>query len=247
MMISLKGEIVLSLRNGKIEKKPQPLSECREIDLCDRELIDKIMAGKPGDLLYGDVLRFYNPAATSETGASAAGISVAYRTDKAIYLLTLDYRQLRDHLTDPTFPYDTKRNLQQAYKNGNYIYIVDSHLDVIVHPNYGHVVGIDPATGKKVPPMKSDADENTHPINIAAYQQGKLKAYFDRLLSRSFVQKGVDIFQAPNLFGTKRVLSVAPILLSRGQYKKTGVFGHVVIGCNVEFFEEPTESFIPYY
>jgi len=40
---------------------------------------------------------------------------------------------------------------------------------------------------------------------------------------------------------------VAPILFSKGQFKETGIFGHVVTGCSVDYFEEPKEKFLPYY
>jgi hypothetical protein len=93
----------------------------------------------------------------------------------------------------------------------------------------------------------NDADEGTHPINIAAYQNGLLKDYFDRLLKKSFVEAGVDIFQADNLAGVKRILSVVPVTLTRGQYKATGMFGHVIVGCSLDHFQEPKNKLVPYY
>src|SRR5262249_45697866 len=155
------------------DQKLHPLSQCLEQDLCDHAVIEKALAASPGQIFYGDVLRHYAGRNEKES-TKGAGLTVAYRTKDAIYTVTLDYRHLQDHLTDSTFPCDTKRNLQQAYQNGNYIYIVDSHYDIIVHPNYWHVMGIDTKSGKKATPMKNDADEGTPPINIAAYQQGKL-------------------------------------------------------------------------
>ena len=95
--------------------------------------------------------------------------------------------------------------------------------------------------------MQSDSDEGKHPINIRAYRGEKLKTYFDRLLTRSFLQQSVDIFRASNLEGSNRVLSVAPILINKGQFQKTGVFGYVVLGCSVDYFEEPKEQYVPYY
>jgi hypothetical protein len=84
-------------------------------------------------------------------------------------------------------------------------------------------------------------------MNIAKYQGEKLRQYFTRLLKLSFVSKSVDVFSAPNLKGTNRVLATAPILFSEGQFQSSGVFGHVVTGCNVDYYEDPKEQAIPYY
>ena len=117
----------------------------------------------------------------------------------------------------------------------------------MAHPKFWNVMGIDSETGLRMVPMKVDSDEGLRPMNIRAYQGEKLRGYFDRLLNRSFLQRTVDIFQASNLGGNHRVLSVAPILLQKGQFQKSGVSGYVVLGCSVDFFQEPKEQYVPYY
>ncbi len=241
-----KGTQLIQLYEGKVSTEHKPLSDCRLGDLCDRQLIEKAMALPEGQIYYGSVLRYYTPEGSAED-FTRAGLSVAYRGKKSIYLLTIDYRHLQDHLTSPAFPYDPKRNLLDAYDKGNYIYIVDSNNNFITHPHYWKVIGIDKKTGTWVTPMKTDAENGTHPINVAAYEKGVLKDYFDRLLKTSFMNKGVDIFRAPNLAGTSRILSVAPIFVSKGQYEGNEVYGHVIIGCNVDYFEEPKTMIVPYY
>lgn len=240
------GQLILSIVNGQQAHEPKNFNECRMIDLCDRVLMDKAKTLEVGQLYYGRLLRYYSPEGTPEEEVGA-GLSVAYRGPKGIYVLEIDYRHLRDHLTSPGFPYEPKKNLIEAYQKGNYIFIVDSNLDIITHPHYWKAEGIDRKTGEWVSPMIDDADNGQHPINIGAYQRGVLREYFQRLLNVSFKQKGVDIFQAPNLAGTSRILSVAPILTDKGQFKETGIFGHVIIACNVEYFEEPKEMIVPYY
>src|SRR5690606_1143016 len=103
---------------------------------------------------------------------------------------------------------ETKRDLLKSYENGNYIYLVDTHNDILLHPKTWHVAGVDPATNRWVKPMRTDEEAGTGRLNIAEYQGEKLREYFRRLLSKSFVQRNVDIFRAPNLGGTNRVLSV---------------------------------------
>lgn len=246
MFITPKGEVKLYLKNGELYTGLRSVAECREADLCDRPMLDRALTLPVGEVQFGRVLRYYAPEGTAED-VNDASLSVALRAPNGIYVLGLDYRHLKDYLSVPTFPYQPKKNLLQAYINGNYVYIVDSLNNVIVHPKYWDEVGIDKKTGKWMSTMVTDAEDGTHPINVSDYKEGKLKAYFDRLAKKSFAQNALDIFQAPNLAGTIRVLSVAPIVFSRGQFKQAGVFGHVIIGCNVDYFEEPKERFVPYY
>ncbi len=246
MVLSPKGDVVLSLLDGQLDTSLKNITQCKAKDLCDGELLEASLKLKPGAERYGRIMRYYSPEGTEED-SNHASLGIAYREANSIYILGIDFRHLKDHLTTPTFPYEAKRNLIQAYQNGNYIYILDAEDNIIVHPKHWHQSGVDRATGEWVAPMKTDADEGKHPLNVRAYKGGKLKDYFDRLLSKAFVQKGVDIFQAPNLSGTNRVLSVAPIFVSKGQYETSGVFGHVIIGCSVEYFEEPSEKAVPYY
>jgi len=242
----LKGNERLRLVHGKVIQSGRSFSDCSEVQLCDRGLLEAILREPIGSTEVGSLLKWYSPEGSAEDDEGAT-LRVAYRSAQGIFTLGLDYRHLKAILFLPTFPYQEKSDLLQSYQSGNYIYFVDGETHIISHPKYWHVIGIDKKTGKRVAPMRTDADDGKHPIRIAAYESGKLKAYFDRLLTRSFVQQTVDIFQSPNLRGAIRVLSVAPILLSIGRFKKTGVFGHVITGCSVDYFEEPKEKVIPYY
>jgi hypothetical protein len=243
---NLKGELILKVEEGNIVKGPLKLDTCILANLCDRGLIEKAITLPIGEIFYGKNLRYYSAKGEPEDD-SHAGISVAYRTKDRIYVLRIEYKHLRDHLTTPSFPYEPRRNLVDSYEKGNYIYIVDSDFDMLTHPLPWHTAGIDKKTGLWVTPMKNDSDAGKHPINIAAYQEGVLKNYFTRLLKVSFSKRGVDLFRAPNLAGKSRILSVAPIMVSKGQYKDNELFGHVLIGCNVDYFEEPKEMIVPYY
>lgn len=244
--LNLQGDEVLRFKNGRQEKTLRRLSECTGKNLCDSELIKKAIHSPVGEIHFGDLQRWYVQEGAIEVD-EGAHLPLAYRSTENIILLGIEYRYLKDILSEVGFPYERKRNLLQSYQNGNYIYVVDSQMDIIAHPKYWHVTGIDQAMGKRAVPMRTDSDEGKHPLNVVAYQGERLKDYFERLRTRSFLQKSVDIFEAPNLRGTNRVLSVAPILLSKGQFQKSGIFGYIILGCSVDYFEEPKEKYVPYY
>ncbi len=243
---NLQGHEQLHLKNGRSETHLRSLSQCLGQDLCDSELIKKAMGLSPGELYFGKLARWYSKEKEPEK-IEGAYLPVVYRANDSIFLLGLDYRYLKELLAQPTFPYERKQNLLQSYQNGNYIYIVDSEFDFIAHPKYWNVTGVDPKTFLRMRPMELDSDEGTHPINIQHYRGEKLRTYFQRLLNRSFLQKTVDIFQASNLGGGNRVLSIAPIILQKGQFQKSGVYGYVILGCSVDYFEEPKEQYVPYF
>ncbi len=240
------GDEAFRFEEGKSVKALRKLADCKEIELCDRESRTLAVRLPVGELRFGNLMRWYTPEGSPKPSERET-LTVLFRSKTAIVELGLDYRHLKSVLYSPTFPYSPRADLLRAYENGNYIYLVDSRMDIFAHPRYWHVTGIDRNTGTRVEPIRTDADTGTHRLNIAEYQGEKLKEYFERLLTRSFQHKSIDMFQAPNLDGTNRVISVSPILLSRGQFKNSGVFGHVSVGCNVEHFEEPKERFVPYY
>ncbi len=244
--LNTSGDEQLRLRNGQIERRLRRLSDCSGFNLCDSELIKKATRLTEGQLFFGKLVRWYSKESEKEK-VEGGYLPVVFRTSGGIFLLGIDYRYIKELLTLPTFPYERKQNLLHSYHNGNYIYLLDSDFDFIAHPKFWHVMGIDPLNGNRATPMMTDSEEGVHPINIRAYRGDKLKSYFERLLNRSFLQSGVDIFRASNLEGSHRVLSVAPILLHKGQFHKNGVFGFVVLGCSVDYFEEPKEQYVPYY
>ncbi len=239
------GNEVLRFRTGRITRN-RVLAECTEKKLCGRKFLEEILRQSKGKVYIGRLLRWYSKEGEPEDNVDAM-IPIGYHLGSHIYVLSLDYRHLMEILYPPSFPYREKKKLIEAYQDGNYIYIVDDLRNIIAHPKYWNVFGIDKSTGKWIEPMRTDQQDGQHPINISAYQGEKLRDYFKRLLNVSFVQEGVDVFQASNLRGVIRVLSVAPIRLALAQYKETGIFGHVVAGCHVDYFEEPKEKLIPYY
>ncbi len=246
IFLNLHGDEQLRLKNGQQESQLRRFNQCSGINLCDAELIKKAISLSEGEIYFGRLIRWYSKEKENEKNEGSY-LPVVYRAADGFFLLGLDYRYLKELLTQPTFPYERKQNLLQSYQNGNYIYIVDSEMDFIAHPKFWNVSGFSPLTGFRVESMQIDADEGEHPINIRSYRGERLKTYFDRLLNRSFLQRSVDVFQASNLGGSNRVLSVAPILMQKGQFRTTGIFGYVILGCSVDYFEAPKEQYVPYY
>lgn len=241
------GRTVASIQLGKIGEGPKSLGACTLAQLCDGELLKDVLASPSGTLRYGRVLRYYTPKGDTSRD-DRAGLTVALRDSNGVVALTIDFRHLHDHLSTPTFPYEPKRDLMQAYNRGNYIYIVDQGFNVITHPMPWHQAGIDRITGTWKVPLKTDDEVGKAPINIQAYAGERVRDYFRRLLDVSFKTQGVDLFKAPNMSGVQRVISVSPIQLSTGQFAKTDkAFGWTMVGCAIEYFEEPRERLVPYY
>lgn len=236
----------LRLASGKITQSGASLSACSGKDLCDKAMREATLKLSPSEIRVGGLMRLYSPKGVPER-EEGAHLPVAFRAANGIFIVGIDYRQLREILYMPTFPYHPKKDLFRSYLEGNYIYFVNSEYEFIAHPKYWHVTGIDPDTGLRVPGVVNDTELEKRPLNHATYRGEKLGDYFHRLMTVSFTQRSVDVFQAPNLTGTIRVLSVAPIIFSRAQFAKTGIFGHVIVGCNVDYFAEPKERVEPYY
>lgn len=234
------------LRAGAESGPTRNLYSCDVRTHCDRKLIDLLTRAPPGSLRIGHLVRWYSPEGMDDSNDGAA-LWFGLRTTNRIYLGGLDYRHLRSILLTSTFPYERRGDPLEGYQNGNYIYLVDSHKNIIAHPKVWHIYGYDRKTGLPVPPMETDAQDGSRPLNIAQYREGKLRNYFDRLLKHSFASDRVDIFSAVNLKGTNRILATAPILFSDGQFEGVGIFGHVITGCNVDYYEDPKEQAIPYY
>ncbi len=234
------------LRGGPVALPLRNLFSCDVRSRCDLKLIQDLKLLPSGSVRVGRLVRWYSPERMDDTNPGAALI-LGQRSGNRIYLVSLNYQHLKSVLTHSTFPYEKRGDPLEGYQNGNYIYVTDFEHNIIAHPKYWHVYGFDRASGQPVPPMATDSDNGIRPLNIAKYQQGKLRDYFDRLLKRSFQSNSVDVFSAANLTGTNRVLAIAPILFKDAQFTESGVFGHVISGCNVDYYDDPKEQKVPYY
>lgn len=220
---------------------------CLPSQLCDRATLEKAQFIPIGKALVGKGLRWYTPRALPLSIPEEGTLSVAFHGTKGVYVLGVDFKSFAPLLRLPTFPYQERGDLLQDYENGNYIYFLDENTDLLAHPRRWHTMGMDRSTGKPMAPMRSDAEVGTRPLNFRLYQYGKLRPYFDRFLARTYRDGEVDVFQASNLSGMSRIISIAPVFLDAEVFEQKGPYGYVGVGCAVEHFQEPQERLVPYY
>lgn len=230
----------------RIDPKVTRLSDCLAKDLCDVATVGSALNLDKGKYFVGKGLRWYTP---KDAGAAdgTGTLSVALKTEKGVFVLGIDFKSFNLLTRLPAFPYQERGEALEDYEAGNYIYLLDRDTDLLAHPKPWNVMGIDRETGQAMAPMRNDADAGKRPLNFTLYQEGILRPYFDRLLERSFKASEVDVFQAANLSGTIRVISVAPIFLDADVFDLKGPFGYAGVGCALEYFEEPEPRLIPYY
>lgn len=234
--------------DGKALGRGRPLRECRISELCDHDAIAAVLQMPAGAVRFGRILRYYGAKGESEVAQPGAGLLVLLRTNQGALGIAIDFRHLRNHIATPTFPYEPKGDLKAAYQRGNYVYLVDRETNVVAHPYPWHQAGIDQKTGEWRPPLRVDSDIGRLPIRLDRYQGEKIRAYLHRLVTRSFPSRTVDLFLAPNLAGVQRVVSIAPIRVRKGvSANGDDLFGWAIVGCSVEYFEEPKERVLPYY
>lgn len=213
---------------------------------CDLALLEALVASPKNTLRIGSIVRWYTPEGMEDSNEGSS-LGFAVRTENRIHVASLDYAHLKHFLLANTFPYERRGDPIEGYLSGNYVYVTDANHNVIAHPKYWHVYGFDRTTGKAIPPMTKDSESGTHPLNIAAYREGVLRQYFDHLMNQSFRLRTPDVFSAVNLKGTLRILASAPIFLKEGQFQEDGIFGHVITGCNIDYYSNPKEQKVPYY
>lgn len=213
---------------------------------CELNVLKEMHALPDGVLRIGRLIRWYSPEGMADDNKGAS-LWFGYRAGGNIFIAALDYRHMQSVLLTNTFPYERRGDPLEGYQSGNYIFVVDSEKNVLVHPKYWHVYGIDRTTGLPKEPFETDEGDGKGPLNIAKYRTGKLRPYFDRLLGQSLRQNTVDVFSAINLKGTNRVVATAPILFHEAQFQDSGIFGYVIAGCNTDDYDAPKEPTSPYY
>lgn len=246
IQLDLSGLERFRVEGGVSQSNLRTLAQCRLKDLCDRELVASLKSEMPETIQIGKVLRIYSKKG-DEPNLNGV-LFIGYRSSSAIYLIGLDYFFLQQIQRIPSFPYSKRKDIFGSYERGDYTFLIDRDTNIIVHPKHWHVPGINPTTDTWVAPFVTDEQEGEGPLSVKNYRGNKLRQYFQRLLNVSFKQNNVDMFRAANLKGTQRILSVAQVFITQPNIKEAQkVFGHVVIGISVEYFEEPIEKYVPYY
>jgi hypothetical protein len=224
------------------------VEDCENRTLCDRQTLEAAFRLPQGKAIVGRGMRWYTAQNSAPSGGDRQGtLMVAYRSADSVVALGVSFEVLLRLIHQPVFPFSPQGDMLEEYEKGSYIYLLDEHLNLLAHPKKGHMLGLDSVTFEPVSPALEDRDVGQHPLNFRAYREGKLRAYFDRLMSGP-VQKGeVDVFEASNFTGMIRVVSVAPVLLDASLFVQKAPIGYVGVGCAVEHFAEPEQRPVPYY
>ena len=153
-------------------------------------------------------------------------------------LLSLDHRHLME-FSQHILPGKNAETVFPSYKSGNYAFIFDDDGWIITHPKFWDIRGLDPS-GRPLPPYSkhsspADVERGRIPFNLD--YAGFVHPNYPRVAAIARQKKSgyVDI---TNVGGGRKVMAFAPILYDSGDYKKSGIFGAVTIGFQMEQFHE---------
>jgi signal transduction histidine kinase/HAMP domain-containing protein len=153
-------------------------------------------------------------------------------------LLSLDHRHLME-FSQHILPGKNAETVFPSYKSGNYAFIFDDDGWIITHPKFWDIRGLDPS-GRPLPPYSehsspADVERGRIPFNLD--YAGFVHPNYPRVAALARHKKSgyVDI---TNVGGGRKVMAFAPILYDSGDYKKSGIFGAVTIGFQMEQFHE---------
>ena len=152
--------------------------------------------------------------------------------------LALDQRHLME-LTQHVLPFGLKGVVSPDYYSGDYAFLFDDQGWAITHPKAWDIRGAEPHTGRLVDPQSEDYTQaalkaGTVPFNLlhvpfvhTSYQT----------IARGALAGESGIAQARNVSEIPRILAYAPIRFSHGAYARSGVFGGVTLGAQINLFQ----------
>jgi PAS domain S-box-containing protein len=211
------GEIYVSHLNGFHVSRQEQLQGAKSLD--------KACSGK----FYDGVIRFAKPI---------------YENGKllGIVVLGLDHRHLME-FTQHVLPNKTEVVVKPSYSSGDYAFMFDDEGWIITHPKLWDIRGVD-KNGKLVPPYteKSTKEEiraGRIPFNLdyAAFVHPNYPFVAEEVRAKS---SGSVL--TTNVGGIQKIMAYAPIVYSKGVYKKYGIFGGVTIGLQLRHFNEQARS-----
>jgi signal transduction histidine kinase len=154
-------------------------------------------------------------------------------------MLSLDHRHLMEfsqHINSTQEQYV----VFPSYRSGNYAFLFDDEGWIITHPKYWDIRGLD-REGRLVPPYTRDSsledvERGIIPYNL--FKAGFIHPNYPLVANRVLRgEKGV--VDVTNVGGSSKIMAYAPIPYASGVYAKSGVFGGVTIGAEVDNFHRP--------
>ncbi len=156
-----------------------------------------------------------------------------------IVVLSLDHRHLME-FTQHINPIGDNDVVFPSYASGNYAFMFDDDGWTIVHPKYWDIRGVD-ADGRLVPAYSENSSQETIksgriPFNLIA--AGFVHPNYPKAAGHVLNQMS-GVVDTTNIGGSNKIMAYAPILYSRGDYQRYGVFGGITIGAEIAQFHQP--------
>lgn len=159
-----------------------------------------------------------------------------------VVVLSLDHQHLME-FTQHVTPTEEDFVLFPSYDSGNYAFMFDDEGWMITHPKYWDIRGLD-SDGHLYPPY---TDRSTpEQIESGRIPFNLLLADFVHVnypkAAEAVIAGQSGVVDVTNIGGSQKVMAYAPIFYDTGDYQRTGVFGGITIGAEVQQFHRAATS-----
>lgn len=159
-----------------------------------------------------------------------------------VVVLSLDHRHLME-FTQHITPTEENFVLFPSYDSGNYAFMFDDEGWMITHPKYWDIRGLD-KEGYLYPPYaerstSEQIESGRIPFNLflAGFVHDN---YPEAAVAVTAGQSGV--VDVTNIGGSRKIMAYAPIFYETSDYQRTGVFGGITIGAELQQFHSAAVS-----
>ena len=258
--IDSKGNEIISIKNGKIvpAKFLKNVSVPANTTYKCEDYFNKTKKLKSGEIYVSHVTGFY--ISRNEQLNGAKDISDAppgkfydgvirfatpiYSSGRfaGIVMLALDHRHLME-FTQHVLPLQKEETVFPDYNSGDYAFMFDDEGWIITHPKLWDIRGVD-KNGNWVKAYNSNTPEKL-------IKEGKIPFnLFDAdfihpnypFVAEEILRKNSGTVITTNVGGIKKIMAYAPIVYNSGEYKKSGVFGGITIGTQLEKFQSGVQA-----
>ena len=179
---------------------------------------------------YRGVVRFATPVYNQNS--KFAGVVV----------VSLDHQHLME-FTQHITPTEEDFVLFPSYDSGNYAFMFDDEGWMITHPKYWDIRGLDkqgflyPSYTERSSPEQIESGRI--PFNL--FLAGFVHVNYPEVATAVTSGKS-GVIDVTNIGGSRKIMAYAPIFYETGDYQRTGVFGGITIGAEVQQFHRAAAS-----
>ncbi len=167
-----------------------------------------------------------------------------YKQNKfsGIVMLALDHKHLME-FTQHVLPNKKTFTVFPVYQSGNYAFMFDDEGWIITHPKLWDIRGVD-ASGKWVPPFSENSSSKDIELGRIPFNLDKVGFIHKNypIVANEIRLKKSGSIATKNVGGIQKVMSYAPIIFDKGDYKKYGIFGGITVGSNLSMFHTPANE-----